>query len=325
MAQMGVEEQVSITVDYGEIPLDSDSEIDSSSSQFGYFTANGMTRVDDGNTEYGIIKKAFLQGMGLFSKDTNVVAIHKYSFSSSTGKARLESCRIFFEAVAKRCGGYANVRNAWYGASRDEICEIVTHGFSRCRKPEDSESYGYGIYLSPVNFTIFGALSSVMDENGLRHLILCDVTLGKMEVVPAGSKQIQPSSMEFDSGVDNLSAPRRYIIWSPYMNSHILLRHIVSFRVPSSSALGRIRIPVRLSPIISFPDLLSILSGFLPPSKMVLITKVITDYQENRLPRIQMTEILREQAGENLLKVIFDFCRNKKLPEITRSHSSESA
>ena len=72
--------------------------------------------------------------------------------------------------------------------------------------------------------------SSVADENGVRRLLLCRVILGKMEVVRPGSQQCHPSSEDFDSGVDNLSAPKRYIVWSSHMNTHILPEYVVTFR-----------------------------------------------------------------------------------------------
>ena len=74
-------------------------------------------------------------------------------------------------------------------------------------------------------------LSSEVDEIGLRHLLLCRVILGKQEVV-TDSNQFHPSSLEFDSGVDDLSAPRKHIVWSAYMNSHILPCYIISFEAP---------------------------------------------------------------------------------------------
>lgn len=76
-------------------------------------------------------------------------------------------------------------------------------------------------------------MSSVADENGLRHLLLCRVILGNQEEVLPGSKQLLPSSEEFDSGVDNCLAPKKYIIWSTHMNTHVLPEFIISFRNPS--------------------------------------------------------------------------------------------
>ena len=61
--------------------------------------------------------------------------------------------------------------------------------------------------------------------------MLCRVILGNMETVCRGSQQFHPGSKEYDSGVDDPSAPRRYTIWSAFMNSHILPSYIISFRV----------------------------------------------------------------------------------------------
>lgn len=86
-------------------------------------------------------------------------------------------------------------------------------------------------YISDIVLQFHSVLSSESDEKGLRHILLCRVILGKMEVIPRGSKQFHPTSLEFDAGVDNLCKPSRYTVWSCYMNSHIFVDYIVSFRV----------------------------------------------------------------------------------------------
>ena len=78
---------------------------------------------------------------------------------------------------------------------------------------------------------------SVPDEDGLRHVLLCRVILGRPELVPPGSDQTHPSSDEFDSGVDRFENPNKYIIWSTDMNTHILPEFVVSFRAADSSTL----------------------------------------------------------------------------------------
>ena len=75
--------------------------------------------------------------------------------------------------------------------------------------------------------------SSVVDEDGLRHLLLCRVILGKTEVVPRGSYQCRSSSQEFGSGVDDLSNPKEYVIWCNQINTHVLPEYVLSFRFPS--------------------------------------------------------------------------------------------
>lgn len=76
--------------------------------------------------------------------------------------------------------------------------------------------------------------SSVVDKDGLRHLLLCRVILGKMEVVPAGSEQCRPSSEEYDSGVDSFSSPTEYIVWSNMINTHVLPEYVLSFKLASN-------------------------------------------------------------------------------------------
>ncbi|KAH7570285.1 hypothetical protein ACOSP7_018334 [Xanthoceras sorbifolium] len=303
MEQVNNEEQISISIDYDEIP-DAGSvtyECDSGSDGFGFFTDNGMVKIDEGNNDHKIVEKCFLLGMRSLARETRIVGIHKNLSSSLTGKARLDSFKIFNDAMAKKCGGDANVRYAWYGTARGEIREILCHGFSRLAKVAgNGETYGLGVHFSNSKFSIDSVLSSEVDENGLRHVLLCRLILGKMEVVPAGSKQFHPSSKEFDSGVDNLAAPSRYIMWSCSMNSHILLSYIVSFRllcfegsttVPSSSQL-------RVSTIIK------ILSMFLDPPKMAVIAFHYNDFQANRIPWREFTQKVAQLAGRKLFSSI---------------------
>ncbi|KAH9330066.1 hypothetical protein KI387_002174, partial [Taxus chinensis] len=75
------------------------------------------------------------------------------------------------------------------------------------------------------------AAYSDVDENGEQHMVLCRVILGNVELVSPGSQQFHPSSEEFDTGVDDLMNPRRYIVWSTHMNTHILPEYVVSFKV----------------------------------------------------------------------------------------------
>lgn len=76
--------------------------------------------------------------------------------------------------------------------------------------------------------------SSAVGKDGLRHLLLCRVILGKMEVVPEGSDQCRPSSEEYDSGIDSFSSPKEYMIWSNRINTHVLPEYVLSFKLASS-------------------------------------------------------------------------------------------
>ncbi|KAK8537272.1 hypothetical protein V6N12_043440 [Hibiscus sabdariffa] len=228
------EDQVSMIMDNDEISEISDAmsgsnEIVSGSNCFEHFVANGFSKIDESSLETCIIQTSVSQNFQM-AKRRRVVAVHKNLNTGRSWQIREHSFRVSAKAVADKCGGDARIRYAWYGASRDEICEIVTHGFSWRSKAGGGS---HGISLSPAKHLLDSVLSSTVDESGLRHLLLCRVILGKQEVVTGDSSdQFHPISSEFDSGVDDISAPTKYIIWNSRLNFSILPCYIVSFEAP---------------------------------------------------------------------------------------------
>ncbi|XWS22602.1 hypothetical protein CRYUN_Cryun29cG0050200 [Craigia yunnanensis] len=328
MNQILVEDQVSLTIDNDEISSAS-NEIDSDPDPFELFVKNGLANIHEYSMEDSILRKSFFSSMGQnpeLVKKTKIVAIHKNLNSSLSGKARAQSFRIFSKVVADKCGGDANVKYAWYGASRDEICEIVMHGFSWCLKAAGNrDCCRHSISLSPAKFSFDSVSSSAVDETGLRHLLLCRVILEKQEVVTADSNQFHPSSPEFDSGVDDLSAPRKYIVWSAYMNSHILPCYIISFEAPhligSKGLLEANTIKPR-SPWMRFPTLISMLSRFLGPSDMASLNKQYRHFREKKISRPQLIQRVKEIAGNQLLAAVVNLYTNKN-KELQVSSSTE--
>lgn len=157
---MDDEEQISVSFDDDDIS-DAGSVTEETGppyGKYGFFARDGLVSLE-GGAEHDLIKKIFLVGMGQQSQDTDVVAIHKNSSSSLTKKARLDAFRIFLEAVAKKCGGDANKRYAWYAGTRDEIREIVKHGFSQCGRPSHGQTYGVGLQLFSAMVSIDGYVS----------------------------------------------------------------------------------------------------------------------------------------------------------------------
>ncbi|KAE9463958.1 hypothetical protein C3L33_04171, partial [Rhododendron williamsianum] len=134
-----LEERTSISIDENEIPI-SDSEDDYSFSssvfeEFGIFKSNGLTRIKEGSKCYEIINGCVAHGGGL--KDKKVAAVHKIPWSAPNG--RLEAfCVSSAEMVNKRDGN-GNIKHAWYGGLRDELCGIISHGFHRCRQSGNDE------------------------------------------------------------------------------------------------------------------------------------------------------------------------------------------
>lgn len=84
----------------------------------------------------------------------------------------------------------------------------------------------------------YSACNSDVDENGLHHLVLCRIIMGKMEVVSPGSEQFRPSSGNFDSGVDNFKDTKLYVVWNMNVNTHVFPEYIVSFRMSLHSEGG---------------------------------------------------------------------------------------
>ncbi|XP_039057950.1 probable inactive poly [ADP-ribose] polymerase SRO5 isoform X2 [Hibiscus syriacus] len=269
---------------------------------------NGLIRLSRGDKAHDVIEKRFLSNLGSLAAHTNDLTIQKNCFSGFTWQARLKSFQIFTKAMEKKCGGDANIKYAWCAATRDEISRIVEHGFGYSGLPKNSSLYGHGVYLSPDGSPMESVKNTIVDSNGMRYLMLCLVILGKAELVQPGSTQCHPSSDEFDSGVDDLSTPKKYIVWSTHLNTHILPEYILSFRAPSS--LKGLKMPT--SPWISFPALISALTTFLPPTDMNLISKYYRDHRDKKISRRELIQILRQLAGDKLLIAVINSSRTKQ-------------
>ncbi|XP_065875941.1 probable inactive poly [ADP-ribose] polymerase SRO5 isoform X2 [Euphorbia lathyris] len=274
-----------------------------------------MTRLFEGDAVHDLIRRKFLSGLGSLGKHATVVAIHRNTYSDVIGKARTQSFQILTKAVEIKCGGNANVKYAWYGDSRDEICNIMKNGFGS-QISNNSGLYGCGIYLSPDDSPLESLMNLKADNDGVRHMLLCRVILGKPEVIHPGSNQSQPSSGEFDSGIDTLSSPKKYIIWSNHMNTHILPEYVVSFRAPCClKGFFRDREFPRVptSPWMPFPALFSALSKFLPPHAADLLANCYKDHREKKISRQELIQRVRQIAGDRLLIEVIKSFRNKQV------------
>ncbi|KAG5153748.1 hypothetical protein JHK82_011717 [Glycine max] len=256
-----------------------------------------------------LVRTRFVRGLVAHCFKPEVLAVRRNVCSSVMALARQHSFHVFARAVAELRGGNANVKFAWYGASsKEEINDIIQHGFGH--------AHSNGLRLSPQDSPLESVKSSVVDEDGLRHLLLCRVILGKTEVVPRGSYQCRSSSQEFDSGVDDLSNPKEYVIWCNQINTHVLPEYVLSFRLPSPLK-GIVKIGESLrpsSPWMAFPALISMLSKILPPSEVASIAKFHKDYREKRISRHELIQKVRVIAGDKLLLSVIKSFRAKKIP-----------
>nr|GEY98472.1 probable inactive poly [ADP-ribose] polymerase SRO2 [Tanacetum cinerariifolium] len=126
-----------------------------------------VDRLEEGNHDYDILKRSFVGGTRKSGKNINVVGIHKKNYDKSVmDVARFDTFKVYASAVASRNSGEANIKYGWYGGSRDEICEILKHGFRRFTNK--TVSYGRGICLSPANSPMERELSgSSVDKTGV--------------------------------------------------------------------------------------------------------------------------------------------------------------
>ncbi|GAV63784.1 RST domain-containing protein [Cephalotus follicularis] len=276
---------------------------------------SAMVKLVEGDRARDFIKTRFVSCLGLLGQQAKVVAIHRNSFSGFMGQAMLQSFRIYLKAMEKNYGGNANVKFAWYGGcGKDDAFKVLEHGFGACGNNDNNGWYGRGVYLAPHDFPMECVKNVGVDKDGLRHLLLCRVILGKVELVPLGSDLCHPSSKEFDSGVDNLALPKKYIVWNTRMNTHILPEYIISFKAPSClkeffRVPGHLNRPI--SPWIPFPTLIAELSKFLPPPSVALISKSHRDYKEHKILRHEFIHLARKIAGDKLLISVIKSFRAK--------------
>lgn len=280
--------------------LDSDSDSDSSESDFG--CSGGVIRLCEDDRENVLLKHRLYSTLGCAAKIYHVVSIYKLSKSTLTAKARLRDFEMKSVAVRNKRSGNANVRFAWYGTTKEGVDEIINQGFDLSRTSENAGLYGSGVYLCPDTYPIDSIASATADSEGLLHLVLCQVILGNMEEVALWSKQSQPGSEEFDTGVDKLNCPKKYIIWPAQLETHISPIFILSIRLDLQSRRFRMEVPRKpTSPWISLVKLISITSHHLPSSKVYSIKKFYNDYTESKITRRQLVYYLRLIVGDKML------------------------
>ncbi|KAL0318427.1 UNVERIFIED_CONTAM: hypothetical protein Sangu_1998900 [Sesamum angustifolium] len=110
--------------------------------------SNGFIRIPDDDMKYENIKKKLVSTLSSCGFSAQVETIHKNGYSSMTSRARLHSFSTYSKAMQMKANGNVNVKHAWYGASKQEISEILSYGFGL---PSNNGVYGYGVYLSTVD------------------------------------------------------------------------------------------------------------------------------------------------------------------------------
>lgn len=280
-----------------------------------------LIHLDERSDNHVNLKHQFLQGIGPMSERCAVVAIQGISHCSSPmSRAQRESFGLYVKAVAEKNGGNPNLKMGWYGASVEGVRRIVRNGFGS--GGSTASPFGSAICIHGGFSAADCVLSSPTDANGLRRIILCRVILGKTELVLPGSNQNGPSSDEFDSGVDNLQLPRKYIIWYSDAKTRVLPLYVLVIRFDTQSK-GRLKELVERprSPWISLKLLISALSRSLSSSKICLIKKFHIKYMERKISRLQLVTCLRKIVGDELLISVIRKSQGKHMISVLSTYS----
>ncbi|TYI29060.1 hypothetical protein ES332_A05G289300v1 [Gossypium tomentosum] len=248
-------------------------------------------RLKETEREYMVVYNHFFDGIRRVDNGASVTSIYHCNWETHLDKARLVIFQKQIE-ITKAERGTSNVTYAWYGASAKVVGSVLAYGFGLPNKVTPIDVYGNGVYLSPVELPHLSAILADADENGVRHLILCRVILGNIEKVEAGSQQYLSSSVNFDTGSDDPSNPRWYVVWSHNANMYILPESVVSF-----TTLGNTHGPVR--PIFSIQKLLRKLRGSLPPAKFEEIVTSYCSYRAGAGTKGDFTKKLRLVVGDD--------------------------
>ncbi|CAK9173440.1 unnamed protein product [Ilex paraguariensis] len=210
-----------------------DTKVDEASSGKDLEMDENLVKVDSthGVLDSDNVQEMFFKGMHSL---TNAKIVKIYGGSGTSMQARLELFQKQVE-ITNKYRGDANVRYAWLPSSKAALSSIMTYGLGHYGSSKMKCTYGIGVHLTHATYTYSSATYCDVDENGLRHMVLCRVIMGNMELVLPGSKQFHPSSEDFDSGVDDLQDPKHYIVWNMNMNTHIHPEFVVSFKVSSDA------------------------------------------------------------------------------------------
>ncbi|BAT99647.1 hypothetical protein LR48_Vigan06g082700 [Vigna angularis] len=307
--------------------------VDKSIQQMQDIDLNAYTESVYGMLNFDSVQKIFLKGMNNNGiTDSDIVGIDRCSGASM--QARLE---LFLKQaeITQKCHGDANVQYAWLASTKRELYTMMEYGLGHCRLSAFKGSYGTGVHLAAVTCPDTSARYCDVDENGVRHLVLCRVIMGNMEILRPGTGQFQPSSCEYDNGVDDIQCPRYYVVWNMNMNTHIYPEFVVSFKLSfdaeglfggserknnvsgvmtachgpqgllHSCAVVKGTAPPRgpTSPWMSFPLLFAAIGNKVPPNDMERVREHYEQFRSKQISRDDFVKILRLIVGDAPLKL----------------------
>ncbi|KAG7638584.1 Poly(ADP-ribose) polymerase catalytic domain [Arabidopsis thaliana x Arabidopsis arenosa] len=178
------------------------------------------------------VKQMFALGAATLG---HVESLDVYQFSSEIAKARLSLFQKQAD-ITKKHRGDANIRYAWVPAKKEVLSAVMMHGLGVGGAFIKKSMYGVGVHAA--NCPYFSARYCDIDDNGVRHMVLCRVIMGNMEPLRGDNTQYFTGGEEYDNGVDDVESPKHYLIWNMNMNTHIYPEFVVSFKlsIPNAEA-----------------------------------------------------------------------------------------
>nr|GEW00948.1 probable inactive poly [ADP-ribose] polymerase SRO5 [Tanacetum cinerariifolium] len=252
-------------------------------------SVNGLVKLGEDDKQHGIIVNKFVAKLGEIGVKADVECVYRNMFGMSlVSQAKVISFQKYAKAVGVKNGGEAKVKYSWFGGcSKQEIDRIVGFGFGY-GDVGNCEGFGNVIVLNADHSPFESVESAIVDDDGVKHILLCHVLLGKREVVNRFSTQCHPSFEEFDSGVDNAVTPKK-----PQVN-RVRLEKPVSSRIP-------------------IPDLIEKLSKMLPPKSIKEITQYHQSYIQRKITRLDMIRGIKGIAIDRMLLMVLKDLTEKVL------------
>lgn len=248
----------------------------------------------EGQKEYTIVKNLFLSGLRSVEPDAMITRIHQCTRTGVLDKARYEVFMKQME-IMKKARGDANMVFAWHGTSAKGVDSILAHGFGMPDQVQPPRPHGVGVYLSPARLPHISAMMSDIDDNGEKHVILCRVLLGNCEKIDAGSKQKLPSCLDFDTGVDQLTDPKWYVVWPTNMSTHILPELVISYK-----SANYVQGQVTGTPCVT--KLFAKLGRSLPPLKLLQLQTLCGSLKDGKVGKDVFMEQLKSVVGDEMLR-----------------------
>ncbi|RZC27971.1 Inactive poly [ADP-ribose] polymerase RCD1 isoform C [Glycine soja] len=244
---------------------------------------------------YGIldlnsVQKMFLKGMSSFgSTDSDIAEI--YQCSGASMQARWELFQKQAE-LTKKNHGEANIRYAWLASSKGELSTMMNYGLSHYGLSGSKCTYGIGVHLAAVTCPDASVRYCDVDENGVRHLALCRVIMGNMEILQPGTGHFCGSEGKNVSGVN-----------SACQGPHGLL-HSESSTVDNGKAPSMVASTPKVpkSPWMPFPLLLDAIRNQVPPKGMDVIKIYYEQFRSKHISRDDFVKMLRLIVGDGLLR-----------------------